>query len=170
MRVLRTVLIVLAAVLVAGSTVAPRTDIAAAQAATYGIAYLTAPADVAAAVWTTTPLQVSLPHAGTYAIDADVRGRLSAISQTGAFITARLFDVTAGIAVPTSERLVIQVIALGPAGIDVGGNTTVPISGLVTVGAQTTIQLQATFFGSATIAQLYSDNRGRTALRFQKIG
>ncbi|WP_018685222.1 hypothetical protein [Actinokineospora enzanensis] len=165
------VIALMAALVVAGTTVALQTDVVAAPAAAQGIRKLDAYIDLPAGVWTDTPLQVTLPDAGTYTIDADVRGRLDGVPPFNTFITARLFDVTAGAPVPDSERLVDQVIDVNPGNARTGSNATAPIDQLISVGKRTVIRLQAIRVdatGTAQIAQIYSDGYGRTTLRFSR--
>ena len=171
----RTCFAALAAVALTGATTAAVQDSAtAAPAAAYGIAHLnTTATDLPAGVWTDVPLQVVLPRAGTYNIDADVRGRLSGVPALNTYITARLWDSSTGAAVPQSERLVYQVIDLNPGAAQAGGNATAPISEQIRVAGPTTISLQATHtdaVGAATVAQIYSDGYGYTSLRFNRVG
>lgn len=143
------------------------------SAAASGIEHLDAQVDLPASAWTSTPLEVTLPAAGTYAINADVRGRLQGLPPVNTYITARLWNATSGTAVPDSERLVNQIIDSNAGNAAAGGNQTAPISELVTVRQRTTIQLQAERIdavGAATIAQVYSDASGRTALRYVRVG
>jgi hypothetical protein len=171
--------VLVAALIVAGTSVILPSDVLAAPAAAAvsstddGIQYLSAPVDLPAGVWTDTPLVINLPYAGTYAIDANVRGRLSGNPVLNTFITARLWDATSGAALPLSERLVYQIIDTNPSNTTAGGNATAPISELITVTGPTTIRLQAldtNAAGIATIAQIYSDGNGYTSLRFVRGG
>ncbi|MFE9415730.1 hypothetical protein ACFYMX_08780 [Streptomyces griseofuscus] len=134
-----------------------------------GIARLSAQeVDLPPGVWTDIPVEVNLPWPGTYILDANVRGRLVGIAPVNAFITARLWDATAGTAVANSERLVYQ--SIGDTGTGQGsGNGTAPISEVLSVNAPTTIWLQALqteAFGAALVAQIYSDATGFTSLRY----
>ncbi|MEY9935589.1 hypothetical protein ABH926_010271 [Catenulispora sp. GP43] len=136
---------------------------------THGIAHLNTQVNLPNGVWTDTPLEVDLPRAGTYDLDANVRGRLGGTPAVNAYISARLWDVTAGAEVPQSERLVYQIIDLNPGTAQAGGNGTAPIDELITVDKPTTIRLQARSVntaGAASIAQVYSDGSGYTSLRF----
>jgi hypothetical protein len=140
--------------------------------ATHGVVHLATQVNLPRGVWTDVPLQVVLPKAGTYELDADVRGRLAGSPAVNTYITARLWNVTAGAEVPQSERLVYQVIDLNAGTAQAGGNATAPISELVTVTGPTTIALQAIrndAAGSASIAQIYSDGSGYTSLRFDRV-
>jgi hypothetical protein len=168
---------VTAALVIAGTAVALLPgDVAAAPAALSvddGVQYLNTQVNLPNGVWSNTPLVVHLPDAGTYELDANVRGRLSGNPVINTFITARLWNITTGAALPRSERLVYQVIDGNATGAAVGGNATVPISELVTVGGPTDIQVQARDVnagGTALIAQIYSDSNGYTSLRFVGIG
>ncbi len=118
--------------------------------------------------WVSTPLSVYLPRAGTYELDANVRGRLANSSNVNTYIVARLWNNHTHAPVPYSQRLVYQVISTTPA----GGNNTTPIDEWVTVYSPTTITLQAqdnNAVGSATIAQIYSDPAGWTTLRWHRV-
>lgn len=141
---------------------------------TDGIAIMpTVAVNLPAGVWTSTGLQVTLPRAGTYELDADVRGRLVGNPPVNTYITARLFDTTTGAEVLNSERLVYQLINENPGQAAAGGNQTAPISELVHVTGAATIQLQAVdqnAVGAAIVAQIYSDGNGYTSLRFVRVG
>ncbi|GHJ41654.1 hypothetical protein [Streptomyces sp. TS71-3] len=144
-----------------------------ASSASTGIEHLQTQVDLPAGVWTNTPLEVTLPRTGTYELDADVRGRLAGTPPINTFITARLWNVTSGTAVPSSERLVNQIIDLNPGNAQAGSNQTAPISELIRVRKRTTIRLQAQRIdavGTAAIAQIYSDAQGFTSLRFERVG
>ncbi|MEU4301682.1 hypothetical protein [Kitasatospora aureofaciens] len=177
MPALRTGLAALtAAVLLGATTVAVQTSVTAAEAVpapARGIAHLNTVVNLPPGVWTDTPLEVTLPLAGTYELDANVRGRLAGVPPVNTFITARLWDVTSGTAVAESERLVYQVIDLNPGSAQAGGNATAPISELIRVNKPTTIRLQGTrsdAVGTALVAQIYDDNAGHTSLRFDRVG
>ncbi|MFH8387356.1 hypothetical protein ACH4E7_41710 [Kitasatospora sp. NPDC018058] len=164
------------AVLVGATTVVTQGSVTAATVAPErvgGIAHLNTPVNLPNGVWTDTPLEVTLPRAGTYELDADVRGRLAGVPPVNAFITARLWDVTSGTAVAESERLVNQIIDLNAGAAQAGGNATAPISERVQVNRPTTIRLQGirnNAVGAATIAQIYSDASGRMSLRYERVG
>ena len=160
-----------------GSAAVMQSSAAAAPAAppnTHGIAHLNAQqVNLPAGAWTDIPVQVVLPRAGTYDLDADVRGRLSGVPSVNAYITARLWDVSTGAAVPQSERLVYQMIDLNTGAAEAGGNGTAPISELIRVNGPTTIRIQAVHYdavGGASIAQIYSDTVGYTSLRYDRVG
>jgi hypothetical protein len=123
--------------------------------------------------WTGTPLRLHLPAAGTYTIDANVRGRLQGTAPLNTWITARLWNVTAGAPVPDSERLIYQVIDTNPANQFGNGNQTTSISELVTVTKPETIELQAQNENagqSPSIAQIDSDSYGYTSMRYVWVG
>jgi hypothetical protein len=182
MPTLRTGITVAAAALLAGAaTVAAAQSASAATVpataqrapvADRGIAVLSTIVNLPPGAWTSTPLEVTLPRAGTYELDADVRGRLAGTPAINTYITARLWNVTAGAEVPQSERLVYQIIDLNPGTAPAGGNQTAPISELIKVTGRTTIQLQARDInatGAASIAQVYSDSQGYTTLRYERV-
>ncbi|KWT61858.1 hypothetical protein ADL21_11280 [Streptomyces albus subsp. albus] len=138
----------------------------------FDIKHMTMPeVDLPPGVWTDVPLELTLPYPGVYLIDANVRGRLVALTQVNAFITARLWDVTAGAAVPSSERHVYQAIGGADTSLDHGGNGTAPISEVFRATVPTTIRLQARLTnanGAAAVAQIYSDaGQGFTSLRYR---
>jgi len=171
----RTSIIAVTAVLLAGtSAAAVQTSAGAASAAPalHGVAHLGTQVNLPPGVWTDIPVQADLPAAGTYELDANVRGRLAGTPAVNTFITARLWNATTGTAVPQSERLVYQVIDSNAGTAAAGGNATAPISELITVTGPTTISLQATdttTVGAASIAQIYSDGYGYTSLRYDPI-
>ncbi|MFI6951470.1 hypothetical protein [Streptomyces sp. NPDC050422] len=144
-----------------------------APSAATGIEHLHTQVDLPADAWTDTPLEVTLPRNGTYELDADVRGRLQGLPPVNTFITARLWNVTTGTAVPDSERLVNQIIDANAGDAELGGNQTAPINELIRVRKSTTIRLQARRIdavGAATISQIYSDDSGYTSLRYARVG
>ncbi|MFD8222305.1 hypothetical protein ACFV2U_53975 [Streptomyces sp. NPDC059697] len=176
MPLLRTRLAAIAAALLVGTTItATQTEAATAQPlppAHRGIAHLNTLVDLPSNTWTDTPLEVTLPTPGTYELDANVRGRLAGVPPVNTYMTARLWNVTSGTAVPESERLVYQTIDLNAGDTQAGGNGTAPISELIRVNRPTTIRLQATrsdAVGTAVVAQVYSDTVGRTSLRYERL-
>jgi hypothetical protein len=173
----RTGLTALTAVVIAGAATAAlqgsATAAPTAPPAVHGIAHLNTQVNLPAGVWTNVPVQVVLPRAGTYDLDADVRGRLAGFPAVNAFITARLWNATTGAAVPQSERIVYQMIDQNAGDAQAGGNATAPISEEIKVSKPTTITLQAIrtdAAGAANIAQIYSDGNGYTSLRFDRVG
>ncbi|MCG5220840.1 hypothetical protein [Streptosporangium sp. KLBMP 9127] len=141
-----------------------------------GIAYLPANVDLqptASETWVDTGLQVTLPKAGTYALDLDVRARLQGVPPVNTYMVARLRNVTSGSVIPNSERILSQLIDFTTAGAGIiAKNTTSPISERITVTRPTTIRLQAqrtNSVGASTIAAIWSDGAGRTSFRFDRI-
>jgi hypothetical protein len=122
-------------------------------------------------VWVNT-LSVRLPRAGTYEIDANVRGRIAASAPINTYITARLWNGETGAPIRYSERLVYQTISFVANSGSLGGNNTAPIDEWVTVYGPTTITLQAVDIyasGTPSIAQIYSDTDGYTTLRWTRV-
>jgi hypothetical protein len=140
-----------------------------------GIAHLSGVADLqptASGTWTNTGLRVTLTRSGTYALDADVRARLSGVPPVNTYIVARLWNVTDGAALSDSERLCNQIIDSNAGDALTGQNTTVPISERITVTGPTIIELQAERInaaGASAVASIFSDVHGRTSLRFEQI-
>ncbi|MET9818334.1 hypothetical protein [Streptomyces sp. NPDC006355] len=129
----------------------------------------------ASGTWTDTGLEVVLPAAGTYHLDAVVRGNLHCDTPVNAWIGARLFDVTAGAVIPASELLVYQIsLQVSPATSNVAeaGNQSGTISIPYTVPGPRTVRLQVVrvnSVGSAAIARVLSDVNGRTTLRYERV-
>ncbi|MDP4501065.1 hypothetical protein [Nonomuraea turcica] len=143
-----------------------------------GYAELPAMVDLAGTgtgVWVNTGLQLTLPVAGTYHLDASVRSVLNATDGTNAWIGARLFDVTAGAVVPDSEVLVQQIdTAVSPATtvVTIGTNQNAPILIPYAVPGSRLVRLQVVkhFSGPApSVARVQSDGNGRTTLRYERI-
>ncbi|MGW4564536.1 hypothetical protein ACWEN3_19680 [Streptomyces sp. NPDC004561] len=176
--VLRTGLAAIAATLLIGTTTAftaasNASTASVAPPANSGIATLNTAVNLPPGVWTDTPLQVTLPRAGTYELDANVRGRLAGTPLLNTSISARLWNVNSGAEVSQSERFVYQIIDQNPGTAQAGGNQTAPISELIKVSGPTTIRLQARrvdALGAASIAQVYSDSFGYTLLRYERVG
>ena len=182
MPTLRTGLIASAAALLAAAgtvaatqgsgNAAPAKPATPAPLATSGIATMQGFVNLPPSTWTNIPLQVRLPYAGTYEIDANVRGRLQGTPPLNNYIIGRLWNVTSGAQVPDSERNVYQIVDANLASQPVGGNQTAPDSELITVTGPTTIQLQAedvNAIGTAAIAQVASDDSGYTTLRYVRV-
>ncbi|MFJ4627185.1 hypothetical protein [Streptomyces sp. NPDC088847] len=126
----------------------------------------------ASGAWTDTGLQVVLPAAGTYQLDATVRASLAGTSPVNTFISGRLFDVTAGAVIPDSEVLVQQVNVTSATAVNVGNNVSGPIQVEYTVPGARTIRLQGrrtNAAGASTVAQINDNTDGRTTLRFARI-
>jgi hypothetical protein len=141
-----------------------------------GIAYLPAPVNLQAApsgTWVNSGLQVTLTQPGTYALDANVHGRLWGDPPVNVVILARLFNVTSGAVVGNSTRLVDHVVDENRGAARIAHRATASISELITVAAPTTIRLQGTRInqnGASVLAQLLSSaDAGFTSLRFQRI-
>ena len=81
----------------------------------------------ASGAWTDTGLQVVLPAAGTYQLDATVRASLAGTLPVNTFVSARLFDVTAGTAITDSEVLVQQINLSSATAVNAGNNVSGPI-------------------------------------------
>jgi hypothetical protein len=166
---------VAAAVAITVTTIVVQADVGSAQPASpdHDIEYLDTQVPlVAGGTWISTPLTVTLPWPGQYALDADVRVGLQGTPPVNTYITARLWNDTANTAVPQSERLVHQVTDLNAGAAAAGDNRTAPISELIRVTGPTTIRLQARridAIGSATTSQLYSDAIGYTSLRYERL-
>ncbi|CAL9373070.1 hypothetical protein SUDANB95_00901 [Actinosynnema sp. ALI-1.44] len=138
----------------------------------FAVGHLNTQVNLPNGVWTDTPLTVTLPWPGTYALDADVRGRLSGTPNVNAYISARLWNDTTGTVVPQSERIVNQIIDHNVGDAITGSNQTAPISELITVSGPTTIRVQARRIdavGAASVAQVYSDGAGYTSLRYERL-
>lgn len=143
-----------------------------------GFAELPAMVDLAATgtgVWVNTGLQLTLPVAGTYHLDANVRCVLTASDGTNVWIGARLFDVTAGVVVPGSEVLVEQIeTTVSPATTVVtqGNNQQAPILIPYAVPGSRLVRLQVVknLSGPApSAARVHSDGNGRTTLRYERV-
>lgn len=144
----------------------------------HGYAELPAAVDLqptASGAWTNTGLQLTLPTAGTYHLDANVRANLSVTDGTNAWIGARLWDVTVGALVPGSEVLVYQLsTSVSPATTVVtqGGNQNGAILVPYTVPASRLVRLQVMriYSGpSPTVARVLSDGNSRTTLRYDRV-
>ncbi|MGH3388205.1 MAG: hypothetical protein ACRDOO_04940 [Actinomadura sp.] len=141
-----------------------------------GISYLPARVDlqnVPSGTWVNTGLQVTLPTAGTYALDLNVRTRLNGVPPFNVFIVGRLWNVTAGSALPNSERILHQIADhTGQGAGQIGNNRTAPISERITVTGPTTIRLDVQrndANGRSNAAAVWIDANGRTSFRFNRI-
>lgn len=140
--------------------------------AQHGIAHLATQVDLPPGTWTDTPLTITLYWPGTYALDADVRARLTGTPMVNTYISARLWNETSGVVVPQSERLIYQVHDANAGDATTGGHQTAPISELIRVDGPTTIRLQARrsdATGSANLAEIYSGTGGHTSLRYVRL-
>lgn len=113
------------------------------------------------ATYSNTGLTVSLPAAGTYRVEGQVRASMGT-SMTSAFVTAKLFNATAAADVANSTVLV----AILPT-----PQATAYLGSVVTVAAATTLALyaQLTFTGTLAPTQIQSDSNGWTKLAFTRI-
>ncbi|MGW4731836.1 hypothetical protein ACWEQC_22180 [Streptomyces shenzhenensis] len=129
----------------------------------------------ATGTWTNTGLQLTLPVAGTYHLDANVRAVLVAADGTNAWIGARLYDVTAGVVVPDSEVLIQQIdtiVSTATPVVTQGVNQHAPILIPYAVPGSRLVRLQVVrrYSGPApTTARVQSDTTGRTTLRYERV-
>ncbi|MCX4458679.1 hypothetical protein OOK58_42990 [Streptomyces sp. NBC_01728] len=128
----------------------------------------------ASGTFVATGLVLALPSAGTYHLDATVRAFLGTMTTgEGAYIVARLYDVTAAAVVPDSEVLAHQLtVGAGTSGTLLNWNRTAPIQVRYTVPGARTIRLEAARFtqtGTTDSASVVSDGNGRTTLRYERV-
>lgn len=118
-------------------------------------------------------MSILLPEPGRYLLSADVRASIGGTPPVNAFVTARLFNVTAGAVLPDSARIVIQANAQAPAVGDFAEQSTVSIHEILTVTAPTTIRLEAAHFvtsGTVTVSNsVNSVTAGRNRLGYERI-
>jgi hypothetical protein len=114
-----------------------------------------------------TGAQLTLPEAGVYEVIADVQGSIGwSVGVTNGIIDARVFDVTAGAAVPTTERRVIlftDTAAEGTNGIQANASA----AALYQVAGPTTIRVEASRrvdAGTTSGTALWATN-----FRFKKV-
>ncbi|MFI9418088.1 hypothetical protein [Streptomyces werraensis] len=142
----------------------------------FGEAFIPAAVSLVAAAndaWVDTGLSVNLPEAGVYEVTATVRSSIARGNVTAPFavnISARLFNVTAGGAIPGTDYTVQQVNEASPS----SGQTTWVALGtfhkFVTVAGPVTIRLEAsrnTINGAAV--NVTGIQTGNTRLAFKKI-
>jgi hypothetical protein len=118
--------------------------------------------------WTPVPgAQLVLPEAGVYELVADVQGSIGwGVGVANAIIDAHLFDVTAGVEVPTSARRVIlftDTAAEGTNGIQANASA----SALYQVAGPATIRVEGSWrldSGSSVSKVLWAHN-----FRFKKV-
>ena len=140
-----------------------------------GIVYLAGVLDLQptpSGAWTNSNLQLTLPGPGTYALDLNIRSRLSGFSPINAYTVARLLNVNSDTVLPNSQRILNQIINLSPGGIGSGQNTTAPISERITVNGTTAIRMQATRInavGATNETDIRSDPFGVTSFRYERI-
>ncbi|WP_328638366.1 hypothetical protein [Streptomyces canus] len=128
----------------------------------------------ASGTFVATGLALALPSAGTYLLDATVRTVLGTMTTgEGAFIVARLYDVTGAAVIPNSEVLAHQLnVAAGTSPTLLTWNRTAPIQVRYTVPGARTIRLEAarlTSSGTTDSASVVSDANGRTTLRYERV-
>ncbi|MDX3067813.1 hypothetical protein PV518_37605 [Streptomyces sp. ND04-05B] len=119
-------------------------------------------------------LSLALPTPGTYHLDAVVRGNIGRMS-TGenALVAARLWDVTAGVIVPNSEAIVVQ-IAEFPEGAATAlqWNGSAAISVEYAVPAPRTVRVEAARIdigGTTEVAGIGAGSLQQTTLRYLRV-
>jgi hypothetical protein len=115
-------------------------------------------------------VKITLPHAGLYQVDADVRVALTGTPVVNSFVMARL--TAAGAVVPKSERLIFQINGTRAGEERIGANQTAPISEVVRVSGRTDVFLQALRIdraGPPDMARIYSDGHGWTSIRYALV-
>lgn len=116
--------------------------------------------------WTGVGLNVTLPRAGKYRVEAEVRAAVVG----GGFVTARFFNTTASAAVPQALRLVNQLNGVSPG---TGANNTAPITAFITVSEPSVIRVEAMrgdAAGTQTSATITSGAAGQTWMGWEQIG
>ncbi len=132
-----------------------------------GIAVLGSTYSISASgAWEDTGLSVTLPSAGTYALDASVRAGVQN-NGAGTFISVKLYNSTDAADVANSEGLAVYSNAANLAFAN-----QISLTGLITVAASKVIKLYAfrVNSGTYTISNIDSDSNGRTRLRYIKVG
>lgn len=128
----------------------------------------------ASGAWISLGLSLVLPAPGTYHLDAVVRGNIGRMG-TGenALITARLWDVTAGVIVPNSEAIVVQIAEFAPgAATALQWNSSTAIGVEYKATSPSTVRLEAAridIAGTTEVAGIGSDNLQRTTLRYARV-
>lgn len=143
----------------------------------HGYAVLPAPVSLqatASGTWVDTGLQIALPSAGTYRLDATVRGNLQASGNNfNVWLQARLWDITAGAVVPDSECIVQQYWLTQADVASLGANAAVSVLIEYSVPGPRSIRLEASRInaqGASIAAGIGSDTvAGRTTLRYERI-
>ncbi|SOE31797.1 hypothetical protein [Streptomyces sp. OK228] len=142
-----------------------------------GFAALPAGVDLTSAAsgaWVNLGLSLALPTAGTYHLDAVVRGNIGRMG-TGenALITARLWDITAGAIVPDSQAIVVQIAEFAPgAATALQWNSSAAISVEYKPTSPRTIRLEVArtdIAGTTETAGIGSDTLQRTTLRYARV-
>jgi hypothetical protein len=142
-----------------------------------GFAVLPAGVDLtstASGAWINLGLSLALPAAGTYHLDAVVRGNIGRMG-TGenALVTARLWDVTAGAIVPNTEAIVVQISEFAPGtatALQWNSSTVISVEYMPT--SPRTIRLEAArtdIAGTTEVAGIGSDTLQRTTLRYARV-
>ncbi|MFD5788574.1 hypothetical protein ACFWH1_18370 [Streptomyces sp. NPDC127037] len=128
----------------------------------------------ASGAWVDIALSLALPAAGTYHLDAVVRGNIGRMA-TGenAYVGARLWDVTAGAVVPYTEAIVVQISEFaGSAATALQWNASAAISVEYAVMSPRTVRLQACrvdIAGTTEVAGLGSGGIQQTTLRYKRV-
>ncbi|WP_019061695.1 hypothetical protein [Streptomyces prunicolor] len=143
----------------------------------HGFAVLPAGVDLGSAAsgaWVDLGLSLALPTAGTYHLDAVVRGNLGNMSAgENAVVLARLWDVTAGALLPDSEAIVVQIAEYAP-----GAATALQWNGSAAISVEykptspRTVRLEAArvdIAGTTEVAGIGSDTLQRTTLRYARV-
>lgn len=160
----------------AGSACPQEWQIGARLTPVFGEQLLAAPVDLVAAAndaWVDTGVSVNLPEAGVYEITATVRSSIARANVTTPFavnISARLFNTTAGAAIPGTDYTVQQVNEAAPS----SGQTTWVALGtfhrFLTVGGAATIRLEASRNSiNGAAVNVTGIQTGNTRLAFKKI-
>ena len=110
-----------------------------------------------------TGASITLPFAGSYRIYYHLRGVQSVL---GNFITARLFNVTAGTAITDTEAIPLFMNATAMNLLTLQGIASMEV--VLTVASPTIINLEAKA-SAATGTELRSDTAGRTLIGFNKL-
>lgn len=124
--------------------------------------------------WVDLGLSLALPTAGTYHLDAVVRGNIGRMG-TGenALIKARLWDVTAGGVVPDSVAIVVQIAEFaGGAVTALQWNGSAAISVEYKPTSPRTIRLEVArtdISGTTEVAGIGSDTLQKTTLRYARV-
>ncbi|MCF3960617.1 hypothetical protein [Streptomyces fuscigenes] len=120
---------------------------------------------IAANTWSGVGLNITLPGAGVYRVEAEVRASVAG----GGFVSARLFNTTDSVIIAQTNRLVNQ---LSGATANQGQNTTAPATARVAVDGPTVIRLEAMRgdqAGVQTGASIVSNPGGQTWLSYERI-
>lgn len=117
-------------------------------------------------------VQVTLPAAGRYLLQADVRAAVGGEPPLNAHVVARLFNVTTGAELPGSRRMVVQA-NVQESGPDFAEQTTAPITDLVVVTAATTIRVEAALLVTSGVVTVSNANssatNGRSILTYERV-